>query len=136
MMVTRVHSIHWPTQQHWPSETAQLLLVCHLRPAVGALTVAAAQAVATRGCYLFSKMVKVLRQNMRPFVREILHSIQGHLVNIATRPPPEAGPPNTKAGGPGGVKIATSGAYLPATDDRYYSADLLYSFALGCRGCL
>lgn len=76
------------------------------------------QAVATRACYLCSKVVKVLRQNMRPFVREILHSIQEHLVNIATHPPPEAGPPTAKMGGPGGVKIATSGAYLPATDDR------------------
>lgn len=77
------------------------------------------QAVSTRACYLFSRLVKVLRQNIRAFVREILHSIQGHLVHIATHPPAEGGQGTSKAGGPGGAKITTMGAFLPATDDRY-----------------
>ncbi len=76
------------------------------------------QAVSTRACYLFSRLVKSLRQNVRQFVREVLHSIQGHLVRIATHPPTEGGQAATKAGGPGGAKITTMGAFLPATDDR------------------
>ena len=76
------------------------------------------QAVSTRACYLFSRLVKVLRQNIRAFVREVLHSIQGHLVHIATHPPAEGGQGTSKAGGPGGAKITTMGAFLPATDDR------------------
>lgn len=77
------------------------------------------QVVATRACYLFSRLVKILRQNLRPFVREVLHSIQGHLVHIATHPPPEAGPPTSKAGAVGGAKITTTGAFLATTDDRW-----------------
>ena len=76
------------------------------------------QAVSTRACYLFSRLVRVLRQNMRAFVREVLHSIQGHLVHIATHPPTEGAQGTNKAGGPGGAKITTMGAFLPATDDR------------------
>lgn len=78
-----------------------------------------AQAVLTRACYLFSRLVKGLRQNIRRFVREVLHSIQGHLVRIATHPPTDGGQAAAKAGGPGGAKITTMGAFLPATDDRY-----------------
>ena len=77
------------------------------------------QAVSTRACYLFSRLVKALRQNIRQFVREVLHSIQGHLVRIATHPPTDGGQAAAKAGGPGGAKITTMGAFLPATDDRY-----------------
>ena len=77
------------------------------------------QAVSTRACYLFTRLVRVLRQNMRAFVREVLHSIQGHLVHIATHPPTEGAQGTSKAGGPGGAKITTMGAFLPATDDRY-----------------
>ncbi|KAL3158478.1 hypothetical protein ABBQ38_010710 [Trebouxia sp. C0009 RCD-2024] len=79
------------------------------------------EAVSTRACYLFSRLVKVLRQNIRAFVRDILHSIQGHLVHIATHPPAEGGQGTSKAGGPGGAKITTMGAFLPATDDRLYA---------------
>ena len=56
---------------------------------------------------------------MRAFVREVLHSIQGHLAHIATHPPTEGAQGTSKAGGPGGAKITTMGAFLPATDDRY-----------------
>ena len=91
------------------------------------------QAVSTRACYLFSRLVKVLRQNIRPFVREVLHSIQGHLVHIATHPPAAGGPGTSKAGGPGGAKITTMGAFLPATDDRYRLLPLVAAFPLlGC----
>ena len=63
--------------------------------------------------------MKALRQNIRQFVREVLQSIQGHLVRIATHPPTDGGQAAAKAGGPGGAKITTMGAFLPATDDRY-----------------
>ncbi|KAL0051899.1 hypothetical protein WJX82_004175 [Trebouxia sp. C0006] len=79
------------------------------------------EAVSTRACYLFSRLVKALRQNIRQFVREVLHSIQGHLVRIATHPPTDGGQAAAKAGGPGGAKITTMGAFLPATDDRLYA---------------
>ena len=69
---------------------------------------------------------------MRPFVREVLHSIQGHLVHIATQPPTEGGPGASKAGGPGGVKVTTMGAFLPATDDRYGGLPAVLCCAVLC----
>ena len=92
------------------------------------------QAVSTRACYLFCRLVKALRQNIRQFVREVLQSIQGHLVRIATHPPTDGGQAAAKAGGPGGAKITTMGAFLPATDDRY--SRLPCSGNMLCQACV
>jgi exportin-T len=46
--------------------------------------------VSTRACYLFSRLVKLLRANLRPYAVEVLTSLQPHLVTVATVPPPAA----------------------------------------------
>lgn len=48
------------------------------------------QAVGTRACYLFSRLAKVLRQNMRPLLSDILVRLQPHLAHILANPLPEA----------------------------------------------
>jgi hypothetical protein len=48
------------------------------------------QAVGTRACYLFSRLVKVLRQNMRPLLSDILVRLQPHLAHILANLLPEA----------------------------------------------
>ena len=50
------------------------------------------QAVGTRACYLFSRLVKSLRQNMRPLLSDILVRLQPHLAHILANPLPEAEP--------------------------------------------
>ncbi len=50
------------------------------------------QAVGTRACYLFSRLVKTLRQNMRPLLSDILLRLQPHLAHILANPLPEAEP--------------------------------------------
>ena len=52
----------------------------------------AMQAVGTRACYLFSRLVKTLRQNMRPLLSDILLRLQPHLAHILANPLPEAEP--------------------------------------------
>lgn len=43
------------------------------------------QAVSTRACYLFCRLVKVLRQNLRQLLPDILQSLSPHLLRIATQ---------------------------------------------------
>ena len=50
------------------------------------------QAVGTRACYLFSRLVRSLRQNMRPLLSDILLRLQPHLAHILANPLPEAEP--------------------------------------------
>ena len=50
------------------------------------------QAVGTRACYLFSHLVRSLRQNMRPLLSDILLRLQPHLAHILANPLPEAEP--------------------------------------------
>ena len=50
------------------------------------------QAVATRACYLFSRLAKSLRQNLRPLLSDILVRLQPHLAHILANPLPEAEP--------------------------------------------
>ncbi|GAX84343.1 hypothetical protein CEUSTIGMA_g11765.t1 [Chlamydomonas eustigma] len=45
-----------------------------------------AEDVSTRACYLFARLSKLLRNNLRPFVPTILQSLHPHLSRIATRP--------------------------------------------------
>ena len=50
------------------------------------------QAVGTRACYLFSRLAKSLRQNLRPLLSDILVRLQPHLAHILASPLPEAEP--------------------------------------------
>lgn len=47
--------------------------------------------VATRACYLLSRLVKTLRANLRPYIDEMLRQMQQYLVVVATQPPPSGG---------------------------------------------
>ena len=50
------------------------------------------QTVAMRACYLFSRLAKSLRQNLKPLLPEILNSLQPHLRIIVTTPLPDSEP--------------------------------------------
>ena len=56
---------------------------------------AAAQALATRACYLFCRMVKTLRGELQPHLAAILRGLQPHLAAILASPRAEA-PQGTK----------------------------------------
>ncbi|GFR43596.1 hypothetical protein Agub_g4693, partial [Astrephomene gubernaculifera] len=45
-----------------------------------------AEDVSTRACYLFSRLVKALRQNVRPYLPDMLASLQPHLQRVLTTP--------------------------------------------------
>ncbi|GIL47531.1 hypothetical protein Vafri_4333, partial [Volvox africanus] len=45
-----------------------------------------AEDVSTRACYLFARLVKTLRQNIRPYLPDVLASLQQHLQRVATTP--------------------------------------------------
>jgi hypothetical protein len=45
-----------------------------------------AQDVSTRACYLFCRLSKSVRNNLRPYLPNILTSLEGHLARIATTP--------------------------------------------------
>ncbi|KIY98490.1 hypothetical protein MNEG_9470 [Monoraphidium neglectum] len=64
--------------------------------------------VGTRACYLFSRLVKLLRSNLRPYAGDILSSLQPHLVAVATVPPPAAAQPGQSGGGAAGGPAAAS----------------------------
>ncbi len=77
-----------------------------------------------RACYLFSRLAKLLRQTLAPFLPDILASLQPLLVAIAADPLPQS---------PNGAALArsTSGkgsaAFPGAADDRSAVATLLWS---------
>ena len=50
------------------------------------------QAVGMRACYLFSRLVKVLRQNLRPLLPDVLLRLQPHLAAIVAAPVPDSAP--------------------------------------------
>jgi hypothetical protein len=47
-------------------------------------------AVATRGAYLLSRLVKMLRNSLRPYLGELLRQLQPYLEVVATQPPPSS----------------------------------------------
>lgn len=73
--------------------------------------------VATRAAYLFSRLVKSLRSNLRPYAGEIMQQLQPYLEIVATRPPP------SNAAAVGTSREAAAGR-APVTaavvDDRLY----------------
>jgi exportin-T len=88
--------------------------------------------VCARACYLFSRLVKQLRSNLKQYVSEILQSVEPHLRTVATCPPTTSGGGGSAGGSgasPGGL-VAASGVrdssgkvLMPSTsmvDDRLY----------------
>ena len=61
------------------------------------------QAVGTRACYLFSRLAKSLRQNLRPLLSDILVRLQPHLAHILANPLPEAEPATKGAASSAGL---------------------------------
>ncbi len=59
---------------------------------------AALQMVGMRACYLFSRLVKGLRQNLLPLLPDLLLRLQPHLAHIVSTPLPET-PPTKSAQG-------------------------------------
>ena len=74
------------------------------------------QEVSTRACYLFSRLAKLLRQTLAPFLPDILASLQPLLATIAGDPLPPS------ANGASALARSTSGkgsaAFPGAADDR------------------
>lgn len=89
------------------------------------------QAVSTRSCYLLSRLVKALRQNLRPFLPSLLHSLRPHLETVATTPL-LANIDSTCAAATGsggvGVKDAAQGRATAAAAANALVDDRLYIF--------
>lgn len=76
----------------------------------------ASEDVSTRACYLFSRLCKTLRAQMRPFLGSLLPALQPHLARVATTP--LADTPTGQVG-----RDTSAKALAPATavvDDRLY----------------
>ncbi len=94
-----------------------------------------AEDVSTRACYLFARLVKALRQNIRPYLPDVLTSLEPHLQRVATTPLAAiAGGGGAAGGGGGGGPTAMDGvvagggskASAPVNacvDDRLYVFD-------------
>ncbi|KAG2493435.1 hypothetical protein HYH03_008254 [Edaphochlamys debaryana] len=67
-----------------------------------------AEDVSTRASYLFARLVKALRQNVRPYLPDILTSLTPHLNRVATTP--LAAGASAVAGGGGGAAAGAVGA--------------------------
>jgi exportin-T len=72
--------------------------------------------VATRACYLLSRLVKTLRSNLKPYMDEMLRQLQPYLVVVATQPPPQ-GPAVGSCREASGKNLAPLTALV---DDRLY----------------
>ncbi len=79
------------------------------------------EGVATRACYLFARLVKALRPELRPLLPDVLAGLQPHLRCIVAQPAPEALTP----GGSGLSRLLSAARSPPgvtsATDDRLYA---------------
>lgn len=79
------------------------------------------EGVATRACYLFARLVKALRPELRPLLPDVLAGLQPHLRRIVAQPAPEALTP----GGSGLSRLLSAARSPPgvtsATDDRLYA---------------
>ncbi|KAI7842372.1 hypothetical protein COHA_004011 [Chlorella ohadii] len=79
------------------------------------------EAVAKRAAYLFCRLAKQLRSNLRPLVPDILQRLQPHLAAIAASPTQDAGASTKSTGVTGGRGALGQGAALTAVDDRLYA---------------
>jgi len=73
--------------------------------------------VATRACYLFARLVKALRANLKPFLSQVLVGLQPRLVAVATVPPPGGDATGTRDTGGGKAAGAAASSFV---DDRLY----------------
>ena len=58
------------------------------------------QMVGMRACYLFSRLVKQLRQNLLPLLPDLVVRLQPHLVHIVSNPLPDIPPTKSAQGTP------------------------------------
>lgn len=86
--------------------------------------------VSTRACYLFSRLVKILRQNVRPYLPDVLASLEPHLQRIATTPLAAAAGGGAAGGGGGAAAMdgvqgsgKASAPVNACVDDRLYVFD-------------
>ncbi|PSC72015.1 exportin-T isoform X1 [Micractinium conductrix] len=77
------------------------------------------EAVSKRAAYLFCRLAKQLRANLRPLLPDILQRLQPHLAAIAATPTQEA--PTTKGTGVTGGRGGAGQGLLGAVDDRLYA---------------
>ncbi|MEW5306130.1 MAG: hypothetical protein WDW36_008620 [Sanguina aurantia] len=87
------------------------------------------EAVSTRSCYLLSRLVKALKQNLRPFLPSLLHSLRPHLELVATTPllsNIDSNPSGTASGV--GVRDAAQGRATAAAAANALVDDRLYIF--------
>ncbi|KAL4444906.1 hypothetical protein ABPG77_003956 [Micractinium sp. CCAP 211/92] len=77
------------------------------------------EAVAKRAAYLFCRLAKQLRAQLRPLVLDILQRLEPHLAAIAATPTPEA--PQTKSSGVTGGRGGAGQGLLGTVDDRLYA---------------
>jgi hypothetical protein len=85
----------------------------------------AAEDVAARACYLFCRLVKSLRAQLRQHASTVLQSLQPHLVRIATVPIIDAG---GAAAGRGDSGLAGTGAGATSRPANAVVDDRLYVF--------
>ncbi|KAK9827309.1 hypothetical protein WJX81_002974 [Elliptochloris bilobata] len=76
-------------------------------------------AVAMRVCYLFARLVKALRSELRPLLQDVLAGLQPHLSRIVAEPAPDKTAPVGGKVPPAGK--SSQGAAASATDDRLYA---------------
>lgn len=72
--------------------------------------------MAVRACYLFSRLCKPLRQNLRPFLPDVLGTLETHLSCIAKDPLTDAPSAAAKAGSSG---RAPSGSHAPSVPPSF-----------------
>ncbi|CAL8470725.1 g10267 [Coccomyxa elongata] len=75
------------------------------------------KAVGMRACYLFSRLVKGLRQNLLPLLPNLLVRLQPHLAHIVSTPLPDSTPTKSAQG----LKGKGAPAAAAASDDRLYA---------------
>ena len=75
--------------------------------------------VATRACYLFTRLVKALRPELRPLLPDVLAGLQPHLSRIVAEPAPNTAVPVAGKASPPGK--CAQGAAASASDDRLYA---------------
>lgn len=91
----------------------------------------AAQAVSTRACYLFARLVKALRSELRPLLADVLAGLQPHLQRIVSDPPSEA----LASGGSGHARLAAASKSQPGTPPPAWSLCCSVMRRQCCAGC-
>jgi exportin-T len=92
----------------------------------------ASEAVSTRACYLFQRLVRYLRSSFAPVVETVLSGLEPHLARIASTPRAQAssGPPGGFAvlSGPKGTQGKGPMGAASYLDDRMYAFEVRARF--------